>query len=161
MARRQSYWDNTLITQVIIAGAGTTGIDLSGTPGALSEGFTLVRTIFDLKMYDEGITGLAGMMRVDLGIGNVNKDAFAANVLPDPNDATERPIGDWIYRTRCLVPTGPVGDQQDPVVCHGDIRAGRKLGDGTLFMGVVATQDAGSSFNVKLTGIVRCLILRP
>ena len=157
---RQSYWDNTLVSQSIATG-GQAVIDLSGTPGALSEGFTLVRTIFDLYILpNSGTPSANGSQMLDIGVGLTSKEAFAASVVPDPNDPTERPVQDYIYRTRCVV-------MQDdtqvlaPTMCRGDIRAGRKLAGGTLYMAIDSIVLTGSSFTIRVAGLVRCLILRP
>ena len=156
--RRQSYWDDTLINFSVGAGAQSETL-LQLVPGTLSEGFTLVRSLIRLQVTSNNIVGTNGSMLMRLGIGLTTKEAFDAGVVSDPNVNTEAPIHDWIWRDSCLV-------QQDdpalpPTFCNFDIRSQRKIAAGRIYLVTAADLCLGSSFSVRLTGIIRLLILRP
>ena len=161
MARRQSYWDNSFVNVGVATGGVQVEIDLSGTLGAVSEGFTAVRTIFELGLISNDATPTAGIQFVDLGIGNVSKAAFGigGTSLPQLSDPNDIPVGDWMWRTRCLVSSA--GTVLRPIRCQGDMRGGRKLAGGTLFLAITNNFIVGTSFTVQVVGIVRTLILRP
>ena len=158
--RRQSYWDDTLVDVSVVSG-GQVSFGLSLTPGDLSEGFTLVRTLVHLSMVANTVDGSAqGRMAVDYGIGLATKEAVAGAVLPDPNTNVEAPMGDWVDRDRLVVSD----DNQTlnvPMEVRKDIRAGRRLGSGQMFFIAHSLNVVGTGFTVEIIGVVRMLILRP
>ena len=159
MARRQSYWDTTLVDSTL-NDASQLIVDLSGTPGGLPEGFTAVRTIMDLWLFKNAGPTADAIQRVDLGIGLVSEDAFSVSAVPDPNVATDRPVRDWLWRTRCMV-VQDASQMIPPTRCAGDFRGQRKLGGGT--MALIGNSDVvvGSGFQIRVSGIIRLLVLRP
>ncbi len=160
MARRQSYWDDSIFNESVTSET-ISNVSILTVPGGLSEGFTLVRTIVDMWCVDNALGGVDAAQSLDMGIGLVTPDAFAVGgaSVPSPSVQTERPIGDWVWRTTALVirATEPLAAVRTRV----DLSSQRKLGAGTLFMGLANNNVVGTAFAVRVTGIVRCLILRP
>ena len=134
---------------------------LEETLSPSTEGFTLVRTIFDVYLAGEGIVGAVGRQVVSYGIGLVSEEAFTAGVVPDPNTNTERPTGDWVVKGRCMVTIGPAGDQQAPMHCMYDLRSSRKLAGGRLTLVMNNDTVNGTAFTIRVVGQVRSLLLRP
>ena len=161
MVRRRSLWDDTLINTNI--DTGSTGIiTLTLTPGAASEGFTVVRTLVRIALSKNTTPAADSQQIVSLGIGLASKEAITlgSTALPDPDINTDTPIMDWVWRDRCVV-VEDAGQMIPPTMCVGDYRSARKLGGGGLYLSIVNTAFFGTAFTVRAIGIVRCLLLRP
>ncbi len=155
---RLSLWDDTLVNLSVASGGQEVAI-LTLTPGAQSEGFTMVRCLVHLAITPASPLN-DGSQMVDLGIGLASKEAVALEALPDSNTTTDQPIHDWVWRQRCLV-LRDNADQVEPIMCIGDFRGGRKLGGGQLFLIANNTPLFGTAFTTHIVGLVRCLLLRP
>jgi len=161
MARRMSFWDDSLMS--ITVGSGSTNISvLSSVPGGQSEGFTLVRCLVHLSFQEGAIPSVNGGQAVAAGIGLATKEAIAlgATALPDPNTNTEQPIGDWVWRQRVYVAYDNTNVVQ-PAVIDKDVRSARKLAGGQLYLSVRSVPVFGTAQTIRVIGLVRCLILRP
>ena len=100
--RRMSYWDDTLLN-INVSNNGQIVVTLSATPGGLSEGFTVVRSLIHIALAPSILPTNAAEQRVSLGMGLATKEAVAASTVPDPNTNTDAPMGDWMWRQVCLV----------------------------------------------------------
>ncbi len=105
------------------------------------------------------IVGSIAQMAVDIGIGLVEQDAFAALVVPDPLIAADQPIRGWVWRTRMMPMDSSLASGFHNDERHADIRAMRKIGDGELVMITDTNVILGSSFTAQLSGLVRTLYL--
>ena len=161
MPVRDTLWVDTLLATTLAPGVGTLGISLMTGQSVIGQrNWTLLRTIFDIQLYSITVAGAWGVVNVDLGFGVTSQEAFAADVLPDPNVNGDLPTRGWIYRTRCVVAQNGVGSQ---IIypCKDDMRAKRKLYNGEAYVALVNTARAGTSFTVVIDGIVRQLWLMP
>jgi len=159
---RQTMWVDTLVNESIATSAQGV-ITLLGTavaPEFLQRGNTIVRTIFDLRLYSATVAGAWGVTAVDLAFGIASQESFAVSVVSDPNVAAERPIGGWMYRTRCMVSQNGTGTAILHA-CTGDLRNMRKLDTGQYFLVANVGALNGATFTVKITGIVRVLLKLP
>jgi len=160
MPRRASDWIDTLVRLDTATGAQSLLSLMTGVAPVNVRRQTLVRTLISLYLYSETVAGVWGTQIADVGIGITSQEAFAANVVSDPNSAGDQPSRGWIYRTRVLVeqngPNAPIAK-----MLQADIRAARKLDDGECFLVVNNGGDSGTAFTVIATGIVRQLWLLP
>ena len=158
--KRRSVWLDTLVTATIATG-GQTSVDLMGSwDRDDARGLTVVRTLLELAVVPATPGSEDSQTALDLAIGVVSREAFAAGALPDPNVAGDSPTAGWLWRTRCLI-MGDTAGALTPTICRGDFRSMRKLDEsGNLFMvlnnvGIVATPT------LRIVGIVRQLHLLP
>ena len=161
MPRRMSFWDDSLINLGIASGATSITV-LTLTPGGQSEGFTLVRCLVHLYLAELATPSVNGGQRLSAGIGLASKEAVAlgATALPDPDTNTEQPISDWVWRDRAVV----LYDNTNVVPSvewKADLRSGRKLAGGQLFLAIVNTASFGTARTINAMGLIRCLLLRP
>jgi len=159
--RRESLWDDTLFDLDVPSGGGTVNL-LTLTPGDNSEGFTAVRTIISLSLFKNTVPAASAVHMVSLGVGLATKEAITlgATALPDPSDPVDQPIHDWVWRDRVVVPQDSTRVLA-PVVVRVDIRAGRKLAGGALFLRMENDNLFGTAFVVQVAGVIRVLYLRP
>jgi len=121
---------------------------------------TLLRTIlgFDVAytVHDAG----EGSQRVALGIGITTQEAFAAGVLPDPDNETDFPRLPWVWRAEYRI-FGFAADQ--PAIYTRridlDIRSQRKLENGEAFLVATNNPIEGVLSSVRLSGFIRQLWL--
>ena len=159
MAKRQGFWiDNLLNTSVAAAGDGNDSL-FTGTPPINTRGVTITRIVLDLALMSITTAGAFGVQAIDIGIGMTSQEAFNAGVFPDPR-SDERPVGGWMFRTRCVVAQNGVGTNI-LYECHRDIRSGRKVSDGEAFIVFNSANILGTTFTVQVVGVVRCLVLLP
>jgi len=158
MARRAIWIDNRISLGVTSGGQQNQSL-LQGTPPIDMRGTTVVRSVLDLYLSSTTTAGAWGVSLLDIAIGLTSQEAFNAGVLPDPN-ADERPVRGWMFRTQCAVAQNGVG-AQILYECHRDLRTGRKVDDGEVFMVVDNTALRGATFSVDVTGMVRLLVLLP
>ena len=159
MARR-TKWEDTLLSISVASGAGSTQSLMGSVTPNESEGETIVRCIGDLWLFSTTVAGAWGAEQVDIGIGVVAQEAFAAGVTSDPNTADEEPRGGWIYRHRCVVGQNGAG-AQFILHCPFDIRSARKIDGDELFVRFNMTNAIGTSFAVGVVGLIRALIKLP
>ena len=159
MPRRTFWVDNQVNILVGSGGASNNTSLLTGTPLINVRGATIVRMLLKMAIVSTTIGGAQGVQAVDVGIGIASQESMNAGVLPDPN-ADERPVGGWMYRTQVVAAQGAEGV---PLVYpwEADIRSGRKLSDGEVFMAIANSDILGTAFSIRAVGSVRVLMLLP
>ena len=158
--RRRSAWEDSRININVASGAqGFT--DLMGTlTEDLQQGRTVVRMVGELTINSQTTAGAWGLQVVDIGVGIIDRDAFAVQEFPDPNSEDDQPSTGWLYRLECLAYQNGVG--VEPVIrCPFDIRSQRKIGNGNLTIIVDNTAHRGTAFAIDVRGLVRVLWLLP
>jgi len=124
-------------------------------------GMTLTRMIARFHPTSGSVAGAWGKGHVDFGVAMVSQESFLAGVVPDPKTATEQPVEGWVYKDRLLVTQNGVGTPVLVSEAHVDLRAQRRIGRSELVLVADWTFDAGTTFVLSWTGIVRCLMLLP
>ena len=157
-----TLWIDTLVLEdVTNVSSNTTNLMASMTTiDTRLAGLTLLRTIIGVDIaylvHDSG----EGSQIVDIGLGISTQEAFAADVLPDPNTATEHPTLGWVFRARGRV-FGFAADQ--PVVyvwrVDRDIRAKRILANGVSYAIWKNNNSEGATGTIRVTGLIRQLWL--
>ena len=160
MARR-TRWIDTLMSHNVVAGTEVIQSLLGAASSADTQGWTVGRMIGDLYLFSATVAGAWGAHRLDLGAGTFPQEGFAAGVVADPSESTDEPRGGWMFRTRCVVGQNGAGGGFALARCQFDMRAMRKL-DGDEFALVLETVlEAGTTFTVRVVGIIRTLVLLP
>jgi len=156
MVTRQVDWQDTQISLEIATGAqGSTRVDGSVTD-VVARRLTVIRTIIALDVFSTSVAGAWGVQECAIGIGVISREAFAAGVLPDPVEATDKPTRGWLWRTHQCVSQNGIGT---PILVRieGDFRGARKLDAGVLLLIANNTTLDGTTFTYRLRGLVRCL----
>ena len=122
---------------------------------------TVARVLLDL-WYDMQLTQAADTAQViDVGIGVVTEDAFAALAVPDPNSDTDEPMEGWLYLARTNVRFEAASNTYRGGHLQADLRASRKLGRNTLMMHERNSVSEGAAVTIIRRGIVRVLCWLP
>ncbi len=160
--RRRTQWIDTNQNSNVSEGSVGVVNDLDGTLSvADSQGLTLTRMIVDLSTASATIGGAWGIQRLAIGMGMASREAFTAAALPSPESPSEEPARGWVYRTNVLVgQNGDGGAILGPRIMV-DIRAQRRLDSGRFFIKMINTDVLGTGFDVRVTGMIRCLFLLP
>ncbi len=158
---RHFFWLDTLVSFTTGNASGnaiTLMQDIDSTESRM--GMTLMRIIVGMDLAHTVHDSGEGSQTVDVGIGLASQEAFAANVLADPNSGTDFPIRGWLWRTRYRT-YGFAADQPMAIVrrLDYDLRAKRKIDNGELYFSLFNTSNEGSTGAVDATGIIRCLYL--
>jgi len=156
MVTRQVDWQDTQISLEIASGAqGNTRVDGSVTD-VVARRLTAIRTIISMDVFSTSVAGAWGVQECAIGIGVISREAFAAGVLPDPVEATDKPTRGWLWRTTRAVSQNGIGT---PIIVHieGDFRGARKLDAGILLLICNNTVLDGTAFTFRLRGLVRTL----
>ena len=160
--RRLTAWDDTFFDLVVASGATSSVALVNNVADPEKRGCTLVRMILDFEFIASAPGVFSGVQRVSAGIMVVSDDAFVGNVMPNPEDASDYPVGGWLWRTQKQVrdetnATGPV----PRIGMEKDLRAMRKLDRAQLVLTVHNESVEGSSFTVGFVGLIRCLYKLP
>jgi len=158
MARKAFWIDNNIDLGVVSSAQLSTSL-FAGTPPINVRQTTVVRMVLDLSIFSSTVAGAFGVNYFDVGIGVASQEAFFAGVFPDPNE-DERPVSGWLYRCRYVVWQNGVGTQIVREI-HRDIRSGRKVYDGELFLVANNTPRVGTTASYILGGCIRVLLLLP
>ena len=119
---------------------------------------TVGRWIGELGIFSTSVAGAWGIHRVSLGIAMLDADAATAGAMPDPNSSTDHPPQGWVYRTHCIVAQNGTG--MNPVTrCQFDLRGMRKFENSVAYLIINNESLNGTSFTVRVAGVVRGLIL--
>ena len=154
---RATDWNDTLINLSPTSGAqGLTTLQGSFAPEDM-RGVTVIRTIVSLSMFSETIAGAYGVQRLDMAIGIASQEAFAAAVLPDPSVQADKPARGWMWRKQLCVSQNGVGTNILFSV-DADIRGARKVENGEVFFVIDNTATLGTTFTVRVRGLVRLLM---
>ena len=167
MARRTSFWVDTLINGNMASGGGNIVGSLMGTidtDEAASGGLTVVRLIMCLDISPAVHYSGESYQQVDLGIGVASQEAveLGTTALSDPEDAADHPQRGWLYRCRYRVVGSSAARPETGIhIVHDykDLRAKRKIERGQLFFHGTNTNDIGTAVTVNISGIVRALFL--
>jgi len=162
--RPRSWGDTQVSLNMSPTVAQQLDLNLFGPQG---DTLTVVRLIGRVVAHPNSLEGqLTGAMQVDIGIGVAANVAFALGTTgtPDLTVSSELPARGWLYRQRMLVmkdhATGTVNEQTYVDVLSFDLKASRKLDRGNLYVKFETNNSTGAStFDVRLTGIIRALIL--
>ena len=165
-SRRSRAWADQLYSNLLTDGGELTITDLLTGLDAV-ETKTVVRLILAMTISIPALSENEGAQIIDVGVGVVSADAFAAGstALPNPQTESDVPTQGWLYRTRGIVsqalPTGgtPTAMWRETMTVNVDIRSGRKVDRGILYMRVLNSPQEGTAQSVRLTGISRCLVL--
>jgi len=159
MARR-TKWSDRLLDDTTPSGVQSRFNLMSALDIDERQGITIVRQLITLTIMPSPTNGVVGVQRCDMGIGLVSADAFTAAVMPDPDDATDRPVGGWLWRTRL----GILDDSTQvpvPGLVNVDSRAKRRMSGGELSLIVNNSGAQGTAFTIRIVGIIRTLYLLP
>ena len=159
MARRTD-WGDTLIGLTIPTGLQADVETDGGSTKVVQRGTTVVRTLIMLDFLSTTVAGAWGVQLVDAAIGLISREAFTAGIRPDPNDDEDEPSLGWMWRIRKVVTQNGTGTPV-AVRVEADIRSARKIEAGKLFLVVNNTAQAGTSFSVLTSGLIRTLIKLP
>jgi len=162
--RRPRVWVDTHVD--VNLGAGSASLeDLLATAVVDLQTKTVIRLIGRLRALPVLVAGSAvAAQAVDLGIGVVSREAFAAGgvSVPSPAVATEFPTGGWLYKDEAVLITqqdsGTVENFENPEF-RWDIRASRKVDRGVFFLRIVNTDLIAGTQTIKVAGLVRTLVL--
>ena len=158
---RQLVWHDNLVDQTVSNG-GQVAVDM--IPG-LSEddrvGCTITRLIGVVFFHTQLTLTSETVQVIDLGIGVMSADAFAAGAMPDPDQEGDQPSRGWLYRSREVVWYEAGQNRMLPGVFRFDVRAQRKLDRGTLVMVVDSNNTEGSVATVLMRGLTRTLCRLP
>ena len=157
MARRPLAWGSNMLSQVIVANAGLTPLNLL-TDLAASDTITAIRLVGRITVVPSDASATnSGVQRIDFGVGVSASEAFTANVLPDANAGGEQPARGWLWRDSLVCV------HEDTVKVHYfgsltlDIRSMRKVDRGVLYLTAFSTTMSGTGFTTRMIGILRVL----
>ena len=157
---RTPWWHDELVNTAIASGAQGIRDVMGNLSQDETRGSTIVRVILDLDISASPTNGVIGTQMVDIGLGVVSEDAFAASAVPDPSTETDRPPRGWLFRTRCVI-YDDIDRTIKGTVCKGDFRGKRRLDAGILALILNNEARDGNTFSVRMTGICRTLYLLP
>jgi len=164
MPRERSWSDSRISVNLAPIVPQQVDLNLAGPDGNT---LTVVRLVGRLYAFPNDLQAqVTGGMRIEVAIGVASQVAFDLGVTGTPNleDVSELPIRGWLYRTQMIVikdhATGTTSEQLHVDTIMFDLRAARKLDRGRLYIKFEAnTSEGGTTYDVRLGGIVRALIL--
>jgi len=158
---RQTRWVDTLLATTVASGAQG-NIPLLGELTTRHRS-TITRLILCYRVYPAVPRVVSGIQHVDVGIGVIQQEAATANIVPDPVAEGDFPSMGWLYRCRHSVfdeASGAVIELNMEVM--RDLKSQRVLGqDADLRFITDNTALQGSSFSIRVSGIVRTLVKLP
>ncbi len=98
-----------------------------------------------------------GVQALDVGIGVLEQDAFAADITPDPNVAADQTVRGWVWRDRIAVVDNASPEAVRANEVRMDLRGQRRIGDGELALMTVNSPISGTTFSILVVGLIRCL----
>jgi len=159
---RQTDWDDTLVSLDIPSGGQKSQALTVSTQADIhsSRGMTVVRTILELSLMSQSVAGAWGTQTVDLAIGIASLEAFAAEVLPDPNVQTEKPPRGWMWRHRTVLSQNGTGTPITVDISR-DIHGMRVVQNGVVYLIVNTMPIDGTAFSSRVVGLIRLLVKLP
>ena len=157
--RRQTVWTDALVS-IFIAEGAQAAVNILASTSVSTSGATLIRTVYDLFWTSETVAGPWGVSHEDYGIGVESVEAFNAAAHPDPNTDGDFPTRGWVLRGR-MVSSQSVGGGQIVHRVSGDLHAMRKIDRGTLFFVANHNSIGGTTYTVRVSGLIRSLLLLP
>ncbi len=158
---RKAQWVDTLVGALTADGGQTITSLLGGMGTVDSRGLTLARTIVSFSVHGPAAVASDAFQIASLGIGVVSQEGFAANVVPDPNLASDRPPRGWVWRDRLSVPGAASQSSTGVQRVKADVRGMRKVDDGELVLITNNDNLDGVPFSLHIRGIIRCVFLLP
>ena len=155
---RTPFWQDLLVAEVVATSAQTILGLHPQLDSTATRGMTIVRTIIDLAIAPAPPGATIGTQQVSLGIGVAAQEAFATNVVPDPNSGSDRPARGWLWRTKCMVIDMPEG-VPNIVKCIGDFRGKRRLDNGEAYIAINNDGFQATAFSINIIGIIRTFLL--
>ncbi len=160
--RRTTAWEDTFVNQTLNNNARLDQDLLVNVPDADKRGMTVVRTLVHLYFPETAGTAVTGAQKLLMGIQLASEDAFAAMAVPDPNNATEFPIGGWMYRDITVVTqTASRLHQKALQEMRLDLRSQRKLDRSEMIFSIENNASGGTAFSVDVVGLIRVLYKLP
>ena len=162
-ARRITAWDDQVLNVSGIAVSGTTGFQLMENAGDPEKrGCTVVRVIVGLTARPDPPGAVSGMQTLGLGICTVSDDAFAGGNLPDPLTDADYPVSGWMWRyVGAVVDETLAGGPVPPLEIVRDLKVMRKVDRSSLVLVVETAAGEGTTFSMRLHGLVRVLYKLP
>ena len=159
--RRSTSWFDTKVGQDIANGTSAL-LDLLPS-GENLEGFTVTRVIVGITLMAAVPQVVTSEMQLSYGIGVASETAFALGVtaLPNAESAGDFPERGWVVRGSFVVADDINGPTPPLVRWNEDLRAQRKVENGMMYLLLKNDTIRGTVFNVRATGWVRTLCLRP
>jgi len=155
-------WDDAFINQDLANNARLDTDILSRVSDDQKRGCTVIRILLHLWYTPVAGVSVDGTQRMIMGIQLASEDAFAAQAVPDPNNAAEFPIGGWMMRDLVVVAAGgAVQFQNPPVEQRLDLRSQRKVDRAELIFSIENNAGSGTTFGVSVQGIIRTLYKLP
>jgi len=155
-----TMWVDQILSMAVASGAQgiqQTSPALADLPLRL-ERFTAIRTIIGIDIGPTVRDPGEGDQLVTLGIGVVTQEALVANVVPDPNSATDFPQRGWMWRARYRVYAVAVDDQNVARVrVDLDLRSQRKVENGKVVLIVNNDANLGVATSITVHGVIRML----
>jgi len=158
---RKTEWIDTLVSGVVSSAGQVRDSLLSDYISNELAGWTLTRQLVHIWYATDSTQGSFLKAGIDVGVGLVTQEAFAAGIVPDPGTEGDRPVLDWVWRDRLMIMSNTdVTVRMPQIELRLDIRSKRKIGDGELLL-IHDNTAINSGFQVRLHGIVRSLFLLP
>ena len=124
-----------------------------------SLGMTATRLIVHIVVGVNAVPAGFGVQRVTIGIAVADQEAFAAVVLPDPDQSDEHPVLGWMYRSEQGIWYGGTVDSSTMVAMFDvDLKGQRKIGEGELYQTIVTNNASGAAATLRVTGLTRVLV---
>ena len=160
--RRRRAWADTIVNEAISSGGQIIENLLANAPTV--DTLTVSRMVGYLEVTPIITSEVEYMQIIDVGIGVVSVDAFAAGAgsLPNPTVETDYPSLGWLYAARRMTWQFKAGNneqQRHVAVFDFDIGAMRKIDKGRLFMMVSNSQGQGTATAATIIGRIRALCL--
>ena len=158
--RRNLNWEDTFVNDDTAVGSQSIVKLMPLLSSDEIRGHTITRMIAEISLYSTSIAGAYGAVLADLAIGVGSEESVNAGIIPDPDVADDEPMTGWLWRTRCVVAQNGTG--MDPVKrCLFDVRSQRKMDGARAYLAINVTANLGTSFTVRMDGIVRTLLRLP
>jgi len=161
VTQRHRTWADRIFQTQLVDGATLLQNLLVNAPTI--DTITAVRVLLDLTASTDPAASTELDVRIDVGIGVVNTEAFNVGVtaVPNPANEAEYPPRGWLYvatRRVTLQNPGVAGALRLDGVFHADVRSMRKVDKGILFILAKNTviSDTGT---VRIVGRSRVLCL--
>jgi len=157
MPVRLTDWVDTRLGMTIVSGSFQTQTLMGAVSNIESRRYTSTRTLVSLDMFSNTVGGAYGVQVADIAIGVISVEAFTANAaIPDPNVDNDKPAGGWLYRAQMHPFQNSAGA---PVVTtlKADVRAGRKVDRGVMFIVITSASSVGTPFTLLARGLIRTL----
>jgi len=162
LAKRPLAWGDTIFDQALVASQVNLNLLTDLAP---SDTITAARLVGHLYFTTDDVLNVVdGAMAVSCGVQvvTVRADAIGGSAVPNPSISAEVPARGWLWRDRGIV-INAVGP--GPVDFHFvselkfDIRTMRKVDRGVLLLSLFPEGIHGTTFNTKVTGIMRVLCM--